>query len=168
MAQSATVASEPHVPGPGFRRPAPKKVAIRLAHAGAAPVVASWAGGAAEVSLIVRPLRLRLRSELVFGVFYRRGNHVLSAGPFAQIDGAASLTAEREVRVGTLDRLLANRAAQFDGAFCHDSRVNQNSYFGTRLLVGYFAGLRLKKEGARGAQEPAREPSPPGRNRGLP
>ena len=30
-----TVATDPHVPGPGLRRPAPKKVATRVAHSGA-------------------------------------------------------------------------------------------------------------------------------------
>jgi len=35
-AQIITVASDPQVPGPGLRRPAPKKVATRAAHSGAA------------------------------------------------------------------------------------------------------------------------------------
>lgn len=34
--QSTTVAADPHVPGPGFSRPIPKKVAIAVAQSGAA------------------------------------------------------------------------------------------------------------------------------------
>src|SRR5215472_15498670 len=34
-AQRIRVASDPHVPGPGFKRPAPKKVATRVAQRGA-------------------------------------------------------------------------------------------------------------------------------------
>src|SRR5215470_4595976 len=43
-AQRKTVATDAHVPGPGFRRPAPKKVATRLAQTGANEFVAT-AGG---------------------------------------------------------------------------------------------------------------------------
>jgi hypothetical protein len=35
-AHTRTVANDPHVPGPGLRRPVPKKVATSLAHSGAA------------------------------------------------------------------------------------------------------------------------------------
>jgi len=38
----------------------------------------------------------------------------LAAGPFAEIDEAAAVAAEREVGVGALDRLLTDGAAEFD------------------------------------------------------
>src|SRR5208283_1243574 len=43
-AQTKTVATEPHVPGPGLRRPAPKKVAISVAQSGAAALTAESGG----------------------------------------------------------------------------------------------------------------------------
>jgi len=42
-AQASIVKSDPQVPGPGFRRPAPKKVATSVAHSGAGvPFAAIW------------------------------------------------------------------------------------------------------------------------------
>ena len=37
IAQTTTVATDPQVPGPGFRRPTPKKVATSVAQSGAGP-----------------------------------------------------------------------------------------------------------------------------------
>src|SRR5271156_3470981 len=52
-----------------------------------------------------------------FGIGDRRRDHVASAGPLAEIEQAAALAAEREVWVGRFRRLLADRAAEFEGAF---------------------------------------------------
>ena len=57
-AHKITVASDPHVPGPGLRRPAPKKVATSVAHSGAAR---SGAAGSSAISgggfISLRPRR---------------------------------------------------------------------------------------------------------------
>ena len=45
-AHTITVASDPQVPGPGLRRPAPKKVATSLAHSGARRNGAACTGSA--------------------------------------------------------------------------------------------------------------------------
>src|SRR5260370_26948171 len=44
-AHTIIVANDPHVPGPGLRRPAPKKVATRVAHSGALPLADASGGG---------------------------------------------------------------------------------------------------------------------------
>ena len=54
-AHISTVAAEPHVPGPGLRRPIPKKVAIKSAHKGGrdvpgAPTVGS--GSKSSVAIV--------------------------------------------------------------------------------------------------------------------
>jgi hypothetical protein len=64
------VANDPHVPGPGFIRPAPKNVATMVAHSGAGDkdgrgVSATPAGG--ELFVIGISWR-RLGLELVFGI----------------------------------------------------------------------------------------------------
>src|ERR1700679_2372596 len=85
--------SAPHVPGPGLRRPAPKKVAIRVAQPGAVEVLAA---GSVWLFVIV------VGGTEIFGVrivHWRRDN-VPSAGPLAQIDYTAAVAAERELRIG--------------------------------------------------------------------
>jgi len=62
-------------------------------------------------------------ADRFFGVGDRGRNHVGAAGPLAEIDKATALAAEREVGVGGLYRLLADRAAEFDGAFARHSRI---------------------------------------------
>jgi hypothetical protein len=53
----------------------------------------------------------------VVGVLHWRGDDVLSAGPFAQINQSASFAAEREVLAGLRHGLLADRAFQLDRGF---------------------------------------------------
>src|SRR5579864_2399216 len=54
-------------------------------------------------------------ADAFFGISNRRRNHVPTARPLAQINGAATLAAEREFRVRALDGFLADRAAKFYG-----------------------------------------------------
>ncbi len=50
------------------------------------------------IGFTIRPLVFGMRSRICFlGVGYRRRDHVAAAGPFAQIDEAAAVAAEREV-----------------------------------------------------------------------
>lgn len=65
-------------------------------------------------SVFIRPICLRLLLEFVGRVFQRGRNHVLSAGPFSEIDSAATLTAEGEIGAAALDRLFADRALQLE------------------------------------------------------
>ena len=54
--------------------------------------------------------------DFFFGIGDRRRNYITAARPLAQIDQAAALAAEREVRIGRLYRLFADGAAEFGGA----------------------------------------------------
>jgi hypothetical protein len=48
----------------------------------------------------------------------------LAAGPFAEIDEAAAIAAEGEVRVSVFDQLFADWAAEFDGSLArHTIRI---------------------------------------------
>jgi len=113
---SRTVASDPQEPGADRRRPAPKKVATRLAHLGA-----GFDGLAASLWL----------SEGLIGVVgivglwvaQRRGDDVRTTRPLAEVDQTASVAAERELGVSGLHRLLADRAPEFDGALARHSRI---------------------------------------------
>src|SRR5579864_2970852 len=83
-AQSSTVASDPQVPGPGRRRPAPKNVATSVAQSGAdclpgARSAAARPGIAA--SLVIGILWRGVGQELVLRVADGRRNHILPAGP---------------------------------------------------------------------------------------
>jgi len=55
-------------------------------------------------------------TDSFIGVGNRRRNHIATAGPFAEIDQAAAVTAEWEVGVGGLGRFLADGAAELEGA----------------------------------------------------
>jgi len=65
-AQASMVNNDPQVPGPGLRRPAPKKVATSVAHCGAAALDSSWVGLA---MLIVVLGALYVLLEVVRSVF---------------------------------------------------------------------------------------------------
>ena len=78
------------------------------------------------------------------GVGDRRRNHISSAGPLAEIDQAAAVAAKREVRVSGLCRLLADWAAEFDGALARHKRIVEvkGQIVETRtLLVGVIFDL---------------------------
>src|SRR5579862_7077324 len=59
-----TVAADPHVPGPGFMRPAPKKVAISVAHSGASERVAVGPGDSAQTVIMARTRSERGENEV--------------------------------------------------------------------------------------------------------
>src|SRR5438046_9412688 len=84
--QRIAVARDPHVPGPGFSRPAPKKVATAVANRGAAPLPSAATDA---VSLLIGPIRLRLGSKFIFRVFQWCTDNVLTDDPIAQVCGRA-------------------------------------------------------------------------------
>jgi len=106
------VKSDPQVPGPGLRRPAPKKVATTVAQRGAA-LDSVW-DVLAMLIVVLGAVGSYILLEIVRSVFQGRGNLIVSAGPFAQVNDAAALTAEREVGIRACNRLLADGATQFD------------------------------------------------------
>jgi len=61
--------------------------------------------------------------ELVGNVFHGRSDNVFAARPFAKIDEPATFAAEREVRDGAFNRLLAGRAFQFDLVFARHGLI---------------------------------------------
>src|SRR5271165_50945 len=88
--QSSTAASEPHVPGPGRNRPAPKKVATNVAQAGAVLDVAAASVGFFDMIVGVAGI-VGLR------IVERTRNHITAARPLAEVNQAAALAAEREL-----------------------------------------------------------------------
>jgi len=63
-------------------------------------------------------------SDSFLGVGYRRRDHIGAAGPLAQIDNAAAVAAEREVRVAAFHGLLADGTAEFEGTLTrHTVRI---------------------------------------------
>src|SRR5271154_4958824 len=119
--QSKTVAAEPQLPGPGRRRPVPKKVATSLAQSGARgrddggeKVLESgcvfWSD-----SVVIGIVPHRVWNA--FGcVLHWRGDHVSAALPFSQINSAAAVAAEREFRIFAFHRFLANWPPQVERA----------------------------------------------------
>src|ERR1022692_1861673 len=125
--QRKTVAAEPQLPGPGRRRPVPKKVATSLAQSAAggrdAPVTPALPGfGGCFSWVMFVPLEFLVRIERraffdSFGdVVHRRRDHIRAAGPLSKIDRAAVIAAEREFRVSALHRFLADWAPQVQSA----------------------------------------------------
>lgn len=151
-AQSSIVAAEAQVPGPGFMRPMPKKVAIRSAQRGVGategelilctlpPVERSYRRSAAVLGgcragvppahpnpapilqvcfvgisrLFVHTFGRAIGNQFL-GVGDWRLDHIRSACPLAQIDGAAAIAAKGELGVAALDCFLADGAAEFQG-----------------------------------------------------
>ena len=72
-------------------------------------------GVVASSAVVVLTSMIALDS--ITGVVYGRGDYVATTGPLSQIQQPATLTAEREVRIGPLDPLLARGALHFDGTF---------------------------------------------------
>ena len=109
------MATDPQVPGPGLRRPAPKNVATRSAQIGAL-AVRSGLGGADALAKLVFVLWSALRNSLV-GFRFDGRNYVRAAGPLAKVDRPATIAAKWKLGVGSCDKLLANRTTELDGAF---------------------------------------------------
>ena len=95
----------PTCPGPGRSRPAPKKVATSVAHAG---LIDSW-----------RPISVGLFDRLIgiggvvdLGIVQRSGNDIGAARPLAEVDEAAAVAAE----TGSRDRWPARSFGRSDNA----------------------------------------------------
>src|SRR5206468_217176 len=86
---------------------------------------------ALPTSLVIRVVRILPLFEVVVRVAQGRRDHVLSAGPLPQIDGAAALAAEREFRIRTGHRILTDRTTQLDRwlghTFVEELRVEQTT-----------------------------------------
>ncbi len=87
-----TVASEPHVPGPGRNRPAPKNVATRVAHRGAG-------GPIGPGSLCLLASLVRVAGIVCLRIVQWGGDHIGPARPLAEINRAAVFAAERILRI---------------------------------------------------------------------
>ena len=127
-AHKRTVANDPHVPGPGLRRPDAEESRDQRSPEGArrrprqlrAPL-RSWSGeDSVSLSFLVVDILPGIASSASV-----TGDEITyaAAGPLAKIDQATALAAKREVRVVSLCRLLADRAAEFDGAFAWHSWI---------------------------------------------
>src|SRR5579864_865871 len=103
-------ASDPQVPGPGFRFPIPKKVAIKDAQSGAGAVADDCFAGASVFIALTGKAR---GVYFVRDIAHRRRDHVLAAGPFTKINQPATFAAKREVLGRSLHGLLADRAFEF-------------------------------------------------------
>ena len=90
--QSIAAASDPQVPGPGWSRPAPKKVATWVAHFGAVDAVTAILVGLFEGLIGVGGI-------VGFRIVQPGGNNVSAARPLAQVDRTAAVAAERKVGV---------------------------------------------------------------------
>ena len=108
IAQRITVASEAQVPGPGFSRPMPRKVATRFVQRGASEGKST----SGVVELVIRVVIFHWDIGCEIGDIFGRWNYIRSARPFAQIDSSATVATKREVRRVALYRLLAHRAKQ--------------------------------------------------------
>jgi hypothetical protein len=113
--QISTAASDPHVPGPPGSRPIPKNVAVTVAHTGARALDTALFGN--SVSVFIGCVGEPLATGVFRDVRHGRRDHVLSAGPLAQIDQLATFAAEREVLRRVHHRLLANKTLQLDLRF---------------------------------------------------
>src|ERR1700690_1246810 len=112
--QISAAAADPQVPGPGRIFPAPKNVATRVAQSGAGATACP--SEIPVISLIISCVAKLLNFDVV-GILHRRGYDILSAGPFAQVNGPAAFTAEREVLGSSGHGLFADRAFRFDFPF---------------------------------------------------
>src|SRR5215469_9244025 len=98
--QSSTAASEPHVPGAGRRRPTPKEVATAVAHFGAVLAFEDTSVGLFDMAF-------RIAGIVGLRIVQRRGDDVSAARPLAEVNGAATLAAEGEVRIAGEDEFFA-------------------------------------------------------------
>src|SRR5271165_93761 len=102
-----TAASDPQVPGPGRKRPAPKKVAMSVAQRGAG--LADTAGSVGLFAMLIGIARLNF-----LRIVQRGGDHVRTACPLAEINEAAAVAAKRKLGAFGEHDLLAGRTSQTD------------------------------------------------------
>jgi hypothetical protein len=89
-----------------------------------APALRSVVRAASSVFVIFRSTH---REIFFLPILQRRRNHIRTAGPFAQVDRAAALAAERKLRVGILHPTFTNRTTQFDRPFARHKRNEETS-----------------------------------------
>jgi len=116
--QINAAATDAQVPGPGRNLPIPKKVPVRVAQSGARVSV-----GSGKVSVFILIARKICLIHLIGNVVPRRRNHVLIAGPLAQIDHPATLAAKREVSAIANHRLFADGALDLNLWFARHSLI---------------------------------------------
>src|SRR5579884_853520 len=104
---SNTVAAEPAVPGAIGARPLPKNVPTTHAQAPAGALRSIEIEPTPGLAFFMIVTRVNFT---VAGIADRRGNYVLAAGPFSQVDQPTSRAAERKFGVSILDRLFAGGA----------------------------------------------------------
>src|SRR5512135_125944 len=120
---SSTVAAEAKVPGPGRKRPQPKKVAMSqaslpaLGRATAASLLSGLVLLAGIIGVLVCPRTLLISPGVGLEAHFFRirngsGNDVAATGPLAQIYQTATLAAERELGIVAQHQLFAGGAAQ--------------------------------------------------------
>jgi len=127
--QTSTVASDPHVPGPGLIRPAPKNVATSVAQRGARGRVVTSSGpelGAGVldslVLFVIRMAGVGRWLEFLVGIGQRGRDDVVAPGPFTQINRTATLAAKGELGIRTFHRIPADRATQLESTLRHSQR----------------------------------------------
>ncbi len=111
--QISTAANDPQVPGPGRNRPNAEECRNQRRPQGRGAVcrlVPKMRPAQSSSSVTGEVLQL----GFVGNIRYRRGNHILPTGPFAQVDKPAAFAAKREVLARAGHRLLANRTFQLD------------------------------------------------------
>ncbi len=101
--QTSTVASDPHVPGPGRSRPTPRTVATRVAHRGAVERIPAG-------SVVLFGSLIRIVGIVGLRIVQRSRDYVAAACPFAQIDEPATLATERELKIAGQHDLSAGWA----------------------------------------------------------
>src|SRR5512135_2870722 len=120
---SSTVAAEAKVPGPGRKRPQPKKVAMSqaslpaLGRATATSLLSGLVLLAGIIAVLACPRTLLISPRIGLETHFFRirngsGNDVATAGPLAQIYETATLAAERKLGIIAKHQLFAGGAAQ--------------------------------------------------------
>lgn len=116
--QINAAATDAQVPGPGRSLPIPKKVPVKVAQSGARVSV-----GNGEVSVFILIARKICFIHLIGNVVPRRRDHVLIAGPLAQVDHPATLAAKREVSAIAYHWLFADGALDLNLWFARHSLI---------------------------------------------
>ena len=138
---SAVAAREAHVPGPGWMRPMPKKVAVVQAHVVLPPPLLI---GVVLIILVGAALCI-FDPFKHFGIEHWRGNFVCSARPFAQIDLLAAVAAEGKVLVVYRYQSPAGRTAKHSICRTHSLFLALRDNPGDNIVVMRFRDLTAIK-----------------------